>query len=927
MADSTLINRFRFWHWLLRFIGLLVPRRLRTDWRQEWEAELQWRELQLADWDKLNWQSKRALWWHSAGALADALWLQPRRWEDEMIQDLRYGLRMLLKRPGFTLVAVLSLALGIGANTAIFSVVDSILLRPLPYPGAERLVKLMAANFGQQAQWEGWNRAGVPLADFREWQAQSQSCEEMALYSGASGYPTTADNDRGYLLGSRVSLNLFSMLGTQAALGRLFVPEDENPASPRVTVLSHPFWVERFQSDPQILGKQLVLKDQSYTIVGVLPASFRDYFAYRSPAELERFAPLRTLEPQATQFWLPLNVTHEAATWHGYGGNRHGSYAVLARLKPGVTLAQAQADVSTIAAQQAQRYPESNKDLGAAVFDLHEEVTGSTRRKLLLLAVAFALVLLIACANVASLLLARGLERAKELAIRATLGASRLRLLRQLLTECLLLAGLGSALGLGLAYALVAGIRPLVPVDIPRGDAITLDYRALLFTLGLSLLATLLAGLLPAWQAARLNLTEELKEAGCSAAEGRRNRGWRHALVVSQVALTMILLTGAGLVTRSFWRVAHQHVGYDTANLVRLRVPPTEPENSKSERFRRFAPDAKDAEAWRQYWQPLLVQVRALPGITDAAFTSGYPPEGVSFGVNMRIQGHTVEPKFGTRITGDVVSADYFRLLNLRLLAGRYFNAADQGETPAVLVVSETFARTYFPNQSAVGETVMLNPGSQAEAPATIVGVVSDTLARLDRPLEPHVYRAITQVPLLGYNLIVRTTGPPEASFEALRNVVRTYNPHYTPDKPMTLNEVRTRLTIKPRFYLALLGSLALLALALAVTGIYGTLWLTINQRTHELGVRRALGAQDGDVLRLVLRQGAGLVLAGSALGLLGAWGLTRFIRGWLVEVSPTDPLTFMAVALLLLVAALLACYAPARRAVQLDPLAALRNE
>ncbi|MBI1763340.1 MAG: ABC transporter permease [Acidobacteria bacterium] len=926
MKEPKQTTRGHFWRGLIRFIGLLVPRWLRADWRQEWEAELDCRERRLAEWERLDWRNKLDLFRRSTSAFWDALWLLPKRMEDELMQDIRFGWRVLRQRRGFTLVAALSLALGIGANTAIFSVVDSILLRPLPYPGAARLVKLAAANFQQQVQWEHWNRAGVPLADFREWQAQSQSFEEMALYTGAGAYPTTVDDDSRYLLGSRVSMNLFAMLGTRAALGRLFVPADEQPDSPRVTVLSHQFWAERFQADPQILGKQLALKDETYTIVGVLPASFRDYFTQMPRDSGLQMAPLRVLNLPPTQFWLPLKVTHEAATWHGYGGNRHGSYSVLARLKPGVTQAQAQTELSAIAAQQAERYPESNKDLGATVVNLHAEVTGGTRGRLLSLVVAFALVLLIACANVASLLLARGIERAKELAIRATLGAGRWRLLRQLLTECLLLAGLGSALGLALAYALVAGLRPLIPVDIPRSDAITLDYRALLFTLGLSLLATLLAGLLPAWQAAKLNLTEELKEAGRSATESRRNRGWRHALVVSQVALTMILLTGAGLATKSFWRVAHQALGYDTANLARLRVLPPGPENR--ERYRRLLPDAQDAAEWQQYWQPLLAQVRALPGIADAAFTSGYPPEGVNFGATMRIPGHPpVKPRLGTAITGDVVSDDYFRLLGPRVLAGRSFNAADNFERPRVLVVNETFARTYFPHQATVGQTVTLNPGSKIEAQATIIGVVADTLGRLDRPLEPQVYQALTQLPLRDYNLLVRTTGPPEASFEALRKLARTFNSERPADQPVTLAEARTQLTVKPRFYLALLGSLALLALVLAVTGIYGTLWLTVNQRTHELGVRRALGAQDGDVLRLVLRQGAGLVLAGMLLGLLGAWGLTRFIRGWLVEVSPTDPLTFVAVALLLLLAALLACYAPARRAVRVDPLVALRSE
>jgi putative ABC transport system permease protein len=502
---------------LIRVICVLVPHRLRADWRQEWEAELQWREQQLAEWDKLNGTHKRALLWHSLGAFADALWLQPRRWEDEMMQDIRFGWRMLRKQRGFTWLAVLTLALGIGANTAIFSVVDSILLRPLPYPGAERLVRLNGAELKQRGQWEGWNRTGVPLADFREWQARSRSYEELALCGGGGSYFTPGGGERRYLIGSRISLNLFSMLGTGAALGRTFTVADESPESERVVVLSHAFWVERYQANPQALGQKLLLNGEPHTVVGVLPASFRDYFNYTARPDMDLWAPLRIIEPQPVQVWLPLRVTHEAATWYGRGGNRHGSYGVLGRLKPGVTIAQAQAELSDIAAGLAQRFPESNHDRGAAVFSLHEEVTGSSRYKMLLLVVAFGLVLLIACANVASLLLARGLERAKELAIRATLGAGRWRVLRQLLTECLLLAGLGGGLGLLLAAGSVVGVRPLIPVDIPRSDAVTLDYRALLFTLGLTVLTMLLFGLLPAWQAAKLNLTEELKETGRSA--------------------------------------------------------------------------------------------------------------------------------------------------------------------------------------------------------------------------------------------------------------------------------------------------------------------------------------------------------------------------------------------------------------------------
>ncbi|HMV51970.1 MAG TPA: ADOP family duplicated permease, partial [Blastocatellia bacterium] len=638
------------------------------------------------------------------------------------------------------------MAIGIGANTAIFSVVDSVLLRPLPYPGAERLVRINAAELKQRDQWEGWNRVGVPLADFRQWQSQSRSYEELALYTG-SGVYKTGEEERPYLMGSRVSLNLFSMLGAEPALGRTFKPEDEKPESERVVVLSHDFWAERYQASPNAVGQQITINDQPHTIVGVMPASFRDYFARGFWDNSERFGSLQVQAPTRTQIWLPLSITHEAATWHGRGGNRHGTYQVLARLKPGVTPQQAQAEISGLTAQIAERFPESNHDLGGAVFNLHEEVTGSSRRKMLLLAVAFSLVLLIACANVASLLLARGIERAKELAIRATLGAGHGRLLRQLLTECLLLAGLGGGLGLLLAYGMLIGIRPLIPADIPRADAVTLDSRALLFTLGLTVLTTLLFGLLPAWQATRLNLTEELKDAGRSVTESRRSRRWRHALVVSQVALTMILLTGAGLVARSFWRVYGTDPGYDTNKLVRMRI--ASPRAFNRERYLRFAPNAEDAAELDQYWQPMLARVRNLPGVTDAAFAGSYPLQGANFSVHMRIPGHVpANPKLQPLIHGDIVSRDYFRLLGVKLLQGRDFNDGDRPDAPLAIIVNETFARTYFPQKQAVGQKLTIHPGFKIEAPATIVGVVADVRARLDRPVEPLYYQTPAQSPL-----------------------------------------------------------------------------------------------------------------------------------------------------------------------------------
>lgn len=927
MADARHTTRFRCWLWLIALVGVIVPRRLRADWRQEWEAELRYRELLLVAWDKLDSSHKLDLLRRSLGAFWDALLLQPRRWEDEMGQDLRFGLRMLRQHRGFTAVAVLSLALGIGANTALFSIVDSLLLRPLPYRGAERLVKVMEANLQPTHAWEGWTRMAATLADFYEWRKLNRSFEDMTALTGA-GFRVTSAGVPEDVPGRRVTVNFFEFLGVEAALGRTFRPEDEQLGGAPAALLSHQYWVDRCHADPHIVGQKIVLNDQPHVVVGVLPASFREYFSHVARPNLERWAPLSVFPEERAQIWTPAVLTPEMAVYHGPGSNNAAGYMVLARRKPDVTMAQARADMAAVAARLAQTYPWNNRNIGATLYSLHEEVTGSSRRTMWLLMAAFALVLLIACANVAGLLLARGSERAQELALRAALGAGRGRLLRQLLTECALLTALGGALGLLLAGALVAGVRPLIPADIPRYDAVTLDYRALLFTLGLTLLTTLLCGLLPAWQMARINLTEELKEAGRSASAQRRQRWWRHALVVGQVALTVLLLVGAGLLTRSLVRIYRAELGFDAHNVVKLSLRPPRP--YARERYPRAHPNEEDAADWQNYWQPLLARARSLPGVVGAAFTSGRPLEGVGFGAHISIPGHTAhDNNFGPVISGESVSPDYFGLMGIKLAQGRVFTAADRADAPPVIIVNESFARTYFPQQPAVGQTVLLERGFKShEQRATIIGVVADTRARLDQRIAPHHYRPLAQMPLYGQTLVVRTAGDPAALVSALRQVAASFNPREPVAEPAMLTEVWAGYTVKPRFYLALLGGLAVLALLLAATGIYGTLRLMVSRRRHEIGVRRALGAQNRDVLALVFKQGLALALTGLAIGLLGALGLTRFIRHWLLfEVSATDPLTLAAVTVLLLLVVLLACYAPARRALRLDPLASLRHD
>jgi len=871
---------------LIALIGVIVPRSLRADWRQEWEAELRNREALLAEWDKLDRHNKLDLLRRSLGAFRDALLLQPRRWEDEMFQDLRFGVRMLLKHKGFTAIAVLTLSLGIGANTAIFSVVNALMLRPLPFPGSERLVWVEEVSRKTNESQPAWG------AHFLDWQEHSQTLTGIAAIDGTTRTLTGAGEPERIEVG-KSSASFLSVLGVPLLQGRNFTAAEDAPGGERVAILSHRFWQRRFNSDLSILGRSVTLDDASFTVIGVLPANFRFY------SQFDVWVPL-ALDPQA-QLAGP-------ARYYG---------TTVARLKPGVSFEQAQAEMDTLLQRYELTRPEGSKriDTRTQLVSLQEHLLGDTRRPLLVLLGAVSLVLLIACANVANLLLARAATRQKELAIRAALGASRLRLTRQMLTECLLLALTGGSAGLLLAYWLTGLLGSTNPLGaMGRLAVITIDLRVFGFTLLVSLVTGLLFGLLPALRLSRPdlpNLNATLKEGGRGS--GIHGRGLRGALMVSEVALAIVLMIGAGLLIRSFVKLLGVDPGYRAENLLtaRLALPP-----HYNEKARRV-----------QFYDQLLPRLAALPGVASVGATSHLPLTKYNMGAELFVEGRVYregENPPGAPIAA--VSPDYFRTMGIRLLAGRLFNDGDTQNAPAVTLLSETLARKLFPNEDPLGKRFLNLAGSDAEF-TTVVGVVSDIRHQgLDKEIEQAVYLTYRQLPR-PMSLVLRGTVETSSLAAALRNAVREVDPALPLYDVMTMDDRLSKSVAARRFNLLLLGGFAALALLLAGVGVYGVIAYVVTARTHEVGIRMALGAQSGDVVRLFVKQGMALVLLGVGLGLLGAFALTRVMATLLFGVSANDPLTFGGVALLLSLIALLACYLPARRAAKVDPLAALHHD
>jgi putative ABC transport system permease protein len=806
---------------------------------------------------------------------------------ENLLKDIRYGLRMIVKSPGFTIVAVLALALGIGANTAIFSVVNSVLLRALPFEQQEQLVQVWGTHVKRGT---AKNPASYPdFADFRD---QNQVFAHMAAYTQSVAILTGVDAPE-QLSGVTASGDLFAVLGARPLSGRAFTREDEQPNSPRVAVISYGLWQRRFAANPQLVGRQITLDGVSRTVVGIMPQDF----AF-------------PLEAQKTEYWITLDPTTETNKERGahYLG-------VIARLKPGVSLTQAQAEMSTIAGRLEQQYPERNVGRGVMLISMYEQVVGDIRPALLILLGAVGFVLLIACANVANLLLARAASRQKEIAIRSALGANRARIMRQLLTESVLLSVIGGLLGLLLALWGLDLLVTLMPADLPRVKEISLDGRVLSFTLVVSAMTGLIFGLAPALQASRQDLNESLKEGSRGSSEGIGRNRIRSLLVVSQVALSLVLLIGAGLLIRSFKQLHDVHPGFDPQRVLTANVA---------------LPDAKYHEDARMaaFFDQALQNASSVPGLEAVGAVSPLPLSGEMAQNLLTVEGRPpVSPGERNITNSRTISADYFRVMGIPLIKGRVFNERDGKDAPRVVVINETLARKYFPGEEPLGKRINVTIAS--DNVAEIVGVVGDVKhMSLDKESGPEAYFSYKQIPFPYMTLVARSKSDTPSSLAAgLRQAVERVDSDQPLSDVRTMEQLLADSLARRRFNMLLLGLFSAVALLLAAVGIFGVMNYSVAQRTHEIGIRMALGAQTGDVLKMVVSQGMILTFIGVVLGLGAAFLVTRFMSGLLYGVTATDPLTFAAVALVLSLVALLAIIIPARRATKVDPMIALRYE
>ena len=821
-------------------------------------------------------------------------------WFGAVAQDVRYGARMLRKNPGFTAVAVCTLALGIGANTAIFSVVNAVLLNRLPYADASRLAMLW-----EQKPELGWYRNIVSAANFVDWRKQNHVFTRMAAFSRRL-FDVSGTGEPLEVLGEQVSGDFFPVLGVRAALGRTFTPEEDQPGGPRVAVLSNEIWKERFGGDAALVGREITINRARFMVIGVLPPDF--YF----PPWGDRAA-----------LWVTgLDLRNPRRTWH--------NFQAIGRLKEGVTLQQAQAEMNTIARRLEKQYPEQ-KGWGVQLINLHEQVVGDTRPALLVLLAAVGMVLLIACANLANLQLARVATREREIAVRAALGGGRHRMVRQLLTECLLVAMMGGGLGVLLAWWGATFLVVLGPRNTPGLAQASVSVGVLAFTLILSILTGIAFGLIPALSASKIGLNHCLKESTRSSTEGVRGKRLRSVLVCGEFALALILLAGAGLLIRSFAALSGVRLGFDPHNVMSMRIALLGPG---------YAAQSRQVE----FFHDLLQSVQSLPGVTAAAVIDGggLPPNSGS-GMDFLIEGRPIPPQ------GDwpdaayhAVSPDYFQTMRIPLVRGRYFAEADNETSPRVAVINDRLARDHWPGQDPVGSRIRwpgLAEGGAAIGPSissteptwlSIIGVVKNVKNRgPEVEAMEEIYVPYHQLPVwfTPRYLVVRTAGDPNLLISAIRQRVAALDKDQPVSEIKLLDEIVAQAEAGHRFPMILLGLFAGLALALAGIGIYGVVSYSVTQRAHELGIRMALGAQRRDVIRTIAVEGMRPAILGLAAGLVGALSATRAMSGLLFGVAATDPLTFMAVSATLLAIGVLAISIPALRATAVDPMAALRHE
>ena len=799
--------------------------------------------------------------------------------------DIRYAARMLRRNPGFAGAVVLTLALGIGANTAIFSVYDAVLLKPLPYADPERIVMLW------EKQPRDGSLGGAAPANFVDWRTQASSFSEMAAINPNPSFILSGHGEPTRLAGAAVSSNFFRLLGTRTGRGRDFLDEEDQPGKNRVAILSYGAWQRHLGGNPDIIGKSIALDDISYAVVGVLGPDF----------EL-----VTTQSRNQPEVWVPLALNLQKL--------QRGTHPlrVFGRIKPGVAFSQMQADLNVVAANLSNLYPDDNKGKGITAIALDEQVTQKVRMALTTLLAGVGLLLLIACANVANLLLSRAAARQKEMAVRLALGASRGRLGQQLLTESVLLSVLGGATGLVLAFAAVEVLGPLLPADLPRISVLSIDLRVLAFTAVISLATGILFGLAPLFQARRENANETLKQ-GARVVQGVQSR-IRDGLVVAQVAIAVVLLTGAGLMAKSFWNLVHVSPGFRTEHILTARV------SLPGSRY----PDVQRVAAFQG---ELLERVRSVPGVQSAGLTAYLPLGGADNGWAFFIEGRPPLPT-GTYNMADYrpVSPGYFETIGIPLVRGRGFTSTDSPNAPFVVVINEAMARAHWGKEDPVGQRLRFG----GPIPRTVIGIVGDVHhERLDKETRPELYVPFSQIPSPERRptIVMRTAIDPAAVAAGVRNAISGIDRALPLDLVQTMEHLVSVSVGQPRFRTILLAAFSVLAMFIASVGIYGVMNYLVSQQTREFGIRLAIGATEGDVLRLVLRRAAILIAAGLCLGLLGSAGLARLITGLLFGVSAVDPTTLVEVSLLLSAVALLASYIPARRATRVDPLTALRYE
>ena len=806
-----------------------------------------------------------------------------------LLQDIKYGVRVLAKNPGYAAAAIIVLALGIGANSAIFSVVNTVLLRPLPYQDASRIVQVW--HVPPQASFPGMKTFSVCPANYLDWRAQNDVFDSMAAYH-FRGAVMTGRNQPEVVNAARVPAEFFTVLRTRATAGRTFSADEEQAGHDKVVILSYGFWKDHFGTKEGTLGQKLTLDGDSYTVIGVMPKSFN--------------------EPDWAKVWVPLVWADKDRA-----NRSNHNYEVIARLKDGVSLKQAQAEMDTISARLAQQYPADDKGWGAVLIPLREELTGDVRPALLMLLGAVAFVLLIACANVANLALAKTVGRKKEMAIRAALGASRGRVTRQVLTESLILGLAGGVAGLMLAQFGIELIVKFLGDQLPKGTEILLDGWVLAFTLALSLLAGIAAGLLPSLRASKTDLNDALKQGMGHTDAGVGGTRIRNVLVVCEVALSLVLLAGAGLLIRSLWLLRGVDPGFDAHNVLTMSLA---------------IPKAKykDSAAMNRYLQQAMERVRALPGVQAAGVVSDLPLTGSGDNWPIAIEGRPAKSLADQpEVEADVISAGYLSALRVRLIAGRNVTEADTADSPRAAVISEAMARHFWPNENPIGRR--LTTGPFPEKPWEIVGVVRNVKhGGLDntRPDET-LYLPMAQIPETGggVSLAVRTASQPAAMLSAISDAIHQVDADQPVTDVATMEEIVNTSLAPQRFNMLLLGAFAGLALILASVGIYSVLSYAVRTRVHEIGIRMALGARPGDVLCMIVSEGMKPALLGVGIGLATAVWMGQLLTKMVFGVKPADPLTFAAVALLLAAVALAASVIPAYRATKVEPMKALREE